>query len=103
MLFHAPNRIAILRAAMKLLASAGHEATTIAEIVREAGVTLDTFYRYFESKDKLVRVLYEDLLLERDAFVAEPPPDDASLRCEVCDRISRGNAVSGTLRGAIPQ
>jgi len=80
MLFHAPNRIAILRAAMKLFASGGHETTTVANIVREAGVTLDTFYRYFVGKDELARVLYGDLLRERDAYIAEPPREDASLQ-----------------------
>jgi len=79
-LFHAPSRIAILRAAMKLFASAGHEATTVADIVHEAGLTLDTLYRYFGGKDELARILYGDLLRERDAFIAEPPPDDASLQ-----------------------
>ena len=83
MLFHAPNRIAILRAALKLFASAGHEATTVAGIVHEAGVTLDTFYRYFASKDELARTLYGDLLRERDAYIAELPPHDASLQQRV--------------------
>jgi hypothetical protein len=42
MLFQRPKRVAILRAALELFANRGLERTSIAEITRCAGVTLDT-------------------------------------------------------------
>jgi len=53
MLFHAPNRIAILRAAMKLFASCGHETATVDDIfflTRRAGRAWANF-RAFGAED----------------------------------------------------
>jgi AcrR family transcriptional regulator len=80
MLFQRPKRVAILRAALELFANRGLERTSIAEITRCAGVTLDTFYKYFGSKEHLARVMYEDVERERDCYLDVLPPADASLQ-----------------------
>lgn len=80
MWFESPKRIAILRAALELFADRGYRRTSIAEITRFAGVTLDTFYKYFSSKEHLARVMYEDVERERDGYLEVLPPADASLQ-----------------------
>jgi AcrR family transcriptional regulator len=80
MLFQRPKRVAILRAALELFANRGYPRTSIAEIARCAGVTLDTFYKYFGSKEHLARVMYEDVERERDCYLDVLPPADASLQ-----------------------
>ncbi len=79
MLFQRPKRVAILRTALELFAARGYERTSIAEIARCAGVTLDTFYKYFGSKEQLARVMYEDVERERDCYLEVLPPENASL------------------------
>ena len=80
MLFQRPKRVAILRAGLELFANRGYQRTNIAEIARCAGATLDTFYKYFGSKEQLARVMYEDVERERDCYLEVLPPADASLR-----------------------
>ena len=52
---------AIVEAAKRLLDVNGTEFTT-QELVNEAGVSLQTFYKAFESKDELFLALLEDLI-----------------------------------------
>jgi AcrR family transcriptional regulator len=54
---------AIVRAARRLIATKGTSFTT-QELVKEAGVALQTFYRYFASKDQLLLAVFEDLISE---------------------------------------
>lgn len=58
---HAAGRI--LDAASKLFYERGIQAVGMDLIVKEAGVAINTLYKYFPSKDKLV----EEYLLRRDA------------------------------------
>jgi AcrR family transcriptional regulator len=53
----------IVRAARRLIAAKGTSFTT-QELVKEAGVALQTFYRYFASKDQLLLAVFEDLISE---------------------------------------
>jgi AcrR family transcriptional regulator len=53
----------IVRAARRLIATKGSSFTT-QELVKEAGVALQTFYRYFASKDQLLLAVFEDLISE---------------------------------------
>ncbi len=92
MLFQRPKRVAILRTGLELFAARGYERTSIAEIARCSGVTLDTFYKYFGSKEHLARVIYEDVDRERDCYLEVLPPENASLQqqflllwCRVAD------------------
>jgi AcrR family transcriptional regulator len=54
---------AIVHAARRLIAAKGTTFTT-QELVKEAGVALQTFYRYFASKDQLLLAVFEDLISE---------------------------------------
>ena len=53
----------MLDAARTLIAAKGYDFTT-AELAAEAGVALQTFYRYFGSKDELLLAVIGDALIE---------------------------------------
>ncbi|MFY7065774.1 TetR/AcrR family transcriptional regulator [Nocardiopsis changdeensis] len=70
------NRAAIQEAALRLFAEQGYEATTVAQIAREAGVSHMTFFRCFPTKEDVVLdddydPMLEELVRARPA--AEPP------------------------------
>ena len=48
----------ILGAALRLFSERGFHGTTVPTIAKEAGVGAGTVYRYFESKEAIVNVLY---------------------------------------------
>ncbi|MEU4248205.1 TetR/AcrR family transcriptional regulator [Amycolatopsis sp. NPDC026612] len=52
----------LVRAAVRLFAEKGFEATTVREIVEAAGVTKGGLYHYFESKDDLLFEIYAAML-----------------------------------------
>ena len=54
---------AIVAAARRLIVERGDQFTT-QELVKEAGVALQTFYRIFGGKDQLLQAVFEDLIAE---------------------------------------
>jgi len=54
---------AIVAAARRLIVERGDQFTT-QELVKEAGVALQTFYRIFGGKDQLLLAVFEDLIAE---------------------------------------
>lgn len=54
----------MLDAARRLIATKGDDEFTTAELVTEAGVALQTFYRYFGSKDELLLAVIADAMTE---------------------------------------
>lgn len=64
----------MLDAARRLIGEKG-DAFTTQELVKEAGVALQTFYRYFSSKDELLLALIGDMLAEACAGWAEAARD----------------------------
>jgi len=54
---------AIVAAARRLIAERGDQFTT-QELVKEAGVALQTFYRIFGGKDQLLLAVFEDMISE---------------------------------------
>jgi len=68
---------AIVAAARRLITERGDQFTT-QELVKEAGVALQTFYRIFGGKDQLLLAVFEDLIGESCADyerAAEALPD----------------------------
>lgn len=53
-------RARILAAAMELFAAQGFGATPVKEIARRAGVSQGLMYTYFDSKDDLLRAIFEE-------------------------------------------
>jgi AcrR family transcriptional regulator len=60
----AQQATAIIEAARRLVAERGEQFTT-QELVKEAGVALQTFYRYFEGKDQLLLAVIGDMVQEQ--------------------------------------
>lgn len=61
----------IVDAARRLISQKGEQFTT-QELAKEAGIALQTFYRYFTGKDQLLLAVFEDLLAESaDEYEAE--------------------------------
>jgi TetR/AcrR family transcriptional repressor of nem operon len=58
----AENRRTIVEAASRLFRERGFEAVTVAEIMKEAGLTHGGFYGYFSSKDELIAEALADAL-----------------------------------------
>ena len=56
----------IVDAARRLIAERGNQFTT-QELVKEAGVALQTFYRLFAGKDQLLLAVFDDLIAEQCA------------------------------------
>jgi len=60
----------IVQAARRLISTKGSSFTT-QELVKEAGVALQTFYRYVASKDQLLLAVLEDMISEFCAALRE--------------------------------
>jgi AcrR family transcriptional regulator len=56
----AANRRAILKAARRVFALIGYEATTVRDIIRETELASGTFYNYFKSKEEVFQAIAED-------------------------------------------
>jgi TetR/AcrR family transcriptional regulator len=65
---------AIVAAARRLIAERGDQFTT-QELVKEAGVALQTFYRIFGGKDQLLLAVFEDLIAESCVYYEEAARD----------------------------
>lgn len=72
----------ILDAALELFARRGYQATAVPDIAKAAGVATGTIYRYFDTKDALLNVLYQGWKGELNACVLAPAPDGFSAREE---------------------
>lgn len=55
----------ILSAAVDLFASHGYDATSVSQVVAQAGVTKGALYHYFSAKDDLLFEIYHTLLTEQ--------------------------------------
>lgn len=68
----------LVEAALRLFATQGYEATTVAQITREAGVAKGTFFNYFSTKeDVLLKVsdMQQSWVVEQVSMMqAEPGP-----------------------------
>jgi AcrR family transcriptional regulator len=61
---------AIVAAARRLIESKGASFTT-QDLIKEAGIALQTFYRYFPGKDSLLLAVIEDIIEENCALYKE--------------------------------
>jgi AcrR family transcriptional regulator len=52
----------ILDAARRCFARNGIHPTSMQDVIREAGVSVGAFYRYFKSKDELIRAIAEEVV-----------------------------------------
>jgi len=88
----AETRERIMTAALKLFTERGYEATTMQDIVTEAGTSIGNAYFYFGSKDLLVRevieVISRRVLDETEAEAASIPAGPARIGALIASRVS---------------
>ncbi len=75
-----PKREAILDAALALFAERGFHGTAVPAVAERAKVGAGTVYRYFESKEELVNVLYREWKARMSAAILKDFPDDLAPR-----------------------
>jgi AcrR family transcriptional regulator len=85
---------AILDVAARVLA-ARREAASLAEIAEAAGVARSTLYRYFPSRDALLRALAATASGEIEARIAEARLDEVPVT-EALARVTRGFIATGS-------
>jgi AcrR family transcriptional regulator len=59
----------ILSAALKLFAEKGFDGTSINDIAKAASISKGLAYNYFESKQKIIEAIFEELIKEGEQFV----------------------------------
>lgn len=74
------KRDRILRSARALFANKGFAATTVSQIVRDAGVAQGTFYLYFPSKGEILNAFAEQMRHEMTAAVEPVMRQERPLR-----------------------
>jgi TetR/AcrR family transcriptional regulator len=94
----------MLDAALRLIREKGDSFTT-QELVKEAGVALQTFYRYFASKDELLLAVIADAMTDAcarwEAAASELPDPIARLRfyiTTIVEDLDREVGEGGTAR-----
>lgn len=93
----------VVGAARRLIAERG-EGFTTQELVKEAGVALQTFYRLFAGKDQLLLAVFEDMIAEQSLHYEEAarglPDPVARLRFYITEAV---RAVSDGAGGIQPR
>jgi AcrR family transcriptional regulator len=74
----AARRAEILAAACRCFARDGFHATSIADIIRESGLSAGSVYLYFESKNEIIAAVVEMTLGTADELFAELLADGAA-------------------------
>ena len=94
----AENRRTIVEAASRLFRERGFEAVTVAEIMKEAGLTHGGFYGYFGSKDDLIAEALADALTQT---TTGPLSDLSTYAAEYLSRSHRDDLACGCPTAAL--
>jgi AcrR family transcriptional regulator len=94
----AARREQILLAAMTRFAEGGFHSTGMAEVIAATGLSAGAVYRYFPSKEALIRAIVEERVLANatatfEAILAQgvdDPVDAVSAALEIVDRVAQG-------------
>lgn len=78
--FTCDKKEAILKAALELIAEHGFHGAPTAMIAEQAGVGTGTIYRYFESKDDLIKALQQNFEGKLRASMLDGYPEDQSVQ-----------------------
>jgi len=74
------KREEIVQAALELIAENGFHGAPMAMVAERAGVATGTIYRYFESKDVLIREIYANLETRVSEAIRENYPEERPVR-----------------------
>ena len=72
---HKEKRDAVMQAALELVGERGFHGAPMAEVAERAGVAAGTIYRFFDSKDTLIKEIYVSLERQILAAVTEGYPE----------------------------
>jgi len=86
----APIREELMRAALKLFTQRGYSATTVRELVEEAGVTKPVLYYYFRSKEGLFLELMRTHFGRLEAMVDVYRKGEGSVRSRLMAMLDKG-------------
>lgn len=86
------RRESILDSAAQLFARKGFSSTTMADIAADADLSAGAIYRYFSSKDELMRAVFDDAV-ERNQQMFQSAAEDASSPFEALVKIGRRNWI----------
>jgi len=74
------KRAAVIEAALELIAEQGFHGTPMAMVAERAGVAAGTIYRYFESKEVLIRETYNEIEKRLTVAVRKEYPEEGTVR-----------------------
>ena len=85
------TRAGLLDAALRVFSRKGYHATSISDLVAEAGVARGTFYLHFESKNQVFLALLDSLATSFPTTLrgADTGPDAAPLHAQLVDIVER--------------
>jgi AcrR family transcriptional regulator len=100
----AARREQIIEAAMTRFAEGGFHSTGMAEVIAATGLSAGAVYRYFPSKEALIRAIVEERVLAnaKDVFEAilaqgvDDPVDAVAAALEIVDRASAQGEIDIT-------
>jgi AcrR family transcriptional regulator len=98
----ADTRRRILTAASECFAKHGYDATGVAEICEQAGVTKGAFYHHFESKQEVFLALLEAWRAGLDARLAGVQAERASMPQALHRMIGEAISAFEAARGQVP-
>ncbi|HEY0690177.1 MAG TPA: helix-turn-helix domain-containing protein [Kribbella sp.] len=81
------RRVEIQRVALALFTSGGYEATSMREIAEQLDITKAALYYHFDSKEAIVRSLFEERLANLDALIewAEDQPNSPDRSARIAE------------------
>jgi len=77
---HGEKREAVMHAAQELMGEHGFHGSPMALIAERAGVAAGTIYRFFDSKDTLIKEIYGSLEVQILAAVTQDYPTGSPVR-----------------------
>jgi len=77
---HGEKRDAVMQAALELVGEHGFHGAPMALIAERAGVAAGTIYRFFDSKDTLIKEIYASLEVQIMAAVTQDYPTERPVR-----------------------
>jgi len=102
----AARREQIVDAATRCFARNGFHQSSMQDVIREAGLSVGAFYRYFSSKDQLIRAIAEEkvgviIATFEHLMRMEPAPSPRVAFGELLEQVDRNLGDDGPIRIAV--
>jgi AcrR family transcriptional regulator len=102
----AARREQILDAAARCFLRNGFHQTSMQDVIKEAGLSVGAFYRYFNSKAELIRAIAEEkvgsIITTLEQLLAQDPPPPLPVAfAELLDQVDHNLGAEGPVRIAV--